>query len=240
MKAADGWCVGIVVPARNEEQTVAACIDSVRRSCDGAAAAARCWTVIVSDHSSDRTAERARRALGTRGQVIECDVRAAGAARRIGCEAVLTHFRDVARERLWLANTDADTLVPADWLAVQLSAADQGAAAVAGIVKLDEHAAHESRARAAFDRTYLTGVNTHAHVHGANLGLRADAYVETGGWSLLGLAEDHCLWERLRKNGWRVVSPTNSVVTTSGRLAGRAAGGFADTLSRLLDVPVSV
>jgi hypothetical protein len=172
--------------------------------------------------------------------VIECDVRSAGAARRVGCEAVLSHFQGVAHDRLWLANTDADTFVPAEWLAVQLSAADQGAAAVAGIVKLDEHAVHESGARAAFNRTYRTGFDTHTHVHGANLGLRADAYVEIGGWSLLGLAEDHCLWRRLRQNGWRVASPTNSVVTTSGRLTGRAAGGFADTLSRLLDVPVSV
>lgn len=240
MKSAGRWCVGIVVPARNEEQTVVECIDSIRRACEGAAAAARCWTVVVSDHSSDRTTERARGALGSHGEVIECDVRSAGAARRVGCEAVLSHFQGVAHDRLWLANTDADTFVPAEWLAVQLSAADQGAAAVAGIVKLDEHAVHESGARAAFNRTYRTGFDTHTHVHGANLGLRADAYVEIGGWSLLGLAEDHCLWRRLRQNGWRVASPTNSVVTTSGRLTGRAAGGFADTLSRLLDVPVSV
>ena len=235
-----GWSVGIVVPARNEEQTVAECIDSIRRACESASAAVGCWTVVVSDHSSDRTAERARTALGTHGEVIECEVRSAGAARRLGCEAVLSHFRGASHDRLWLANTDADTFVPDDWLAVQLAAADQGAAAVAGIVQLDEYAVHETTARAAFKRSYLTEMDTHSHVHGANFGLRADAYLETGGWSRVELAEDHCLWGRLRQNGWRVVSPTNSVVTTSGRLKGRAAGGFADTLSRLLDVPASV
>jgi cellulose synthase/poly-beta-1,6-N-acetylglucosamine synthase-like glycosyltransferase len=227
------------VPARNEEETVIGCIQSIRRACE-TSAAIRCWTVVVSDGSSDRTAERARGALGSFGEVIECDVRSAGAARRAGCEAVLTHFRGVALDQLWLANTDADTSVPADWLAVQLAAAGEGAAAVAGIVKLDEYAVHETQARAAFQKTYLTERDSHAHVHGANFGLRADAYLETGGWSRLGLAEDHCLWRRLRHNGWRVVSPTNSVVTTSGRLKGRAAGGFAETLSRLLDVPASV
>jgi cellulose synthase/poly-beta-1,6-N-acetylglucosamine synthase-like glycosyltransferase len=219
---------------------VVGCIGSIRRACETTPAAIRCWTVVVSDHSSDRTAELARGALGSSGEVIECDVRSAGAARRAGCEVVLTHFRGVAHGRLWLANTDADTFVPADWLSVQLAAADQGAAAVAGIVKLDEYAVHETEARAAFQRTYLTERGTHGHVHGANFGLRADAYLETGGWSQLALAEDHCLWRRLRQNGWRVVSPTNSVVTTSGRLTGRAAGGFANTLSRLLDVPASV
>jgi glycosyltransferase involved in cell wall biosynthesis len=237
MTPASGWCVGIVVPARNEEETIAACIESIRRACAAAHDAVESWIVVVSDHSSDRSAARARSALGPYGEVIECDVRSAGAARRLGCEAALAHFHAVPRERLWLANTDADTFVTADWLSVQLTAAEQGAAAVAGIVVLDERAVHEARAREVFKRTYLTERDTHSHVHGANLGLRADAYLETGGWSLLRLAEDHCLWRRLRQNGWRVISPTNSVVTTSGRLKGRAVGGFADTLSRLVDAP---
>ena len=37
---------------------------------------------------------------------------------------------------------------------------------------------------------------THAHVHGANLGIRADAYLDVGGWSDASLAEDHCLWNQ--------------------------------------------
>jgi glycosyltransferase involved in cell wall biosynthesis len=240
MKPKAGWCVGIVVPAQNEEETITGCIESILRSCSATEDAVDCWIVVASDHSTDRTVERARRALGPHGEVIECNVESAGAARRSGCEAVLAHFQAVPRERLWLANTDADTFVTSDWLSVHLAAADQGAAAVAGIVMLDEFAVHEAGAREAFKRTYLTERDTHGHVHGANLGLRADAYLETGGWSHLKLAEDHCLWRRLRQNGWRVASPTNSVVTTSGRLKGRAAGGFADTLSRLLDAPASV
>jgi hypothetical protein len=116
-----------------------------------------------------------------------------------------------------------------DWIAVQLGFADEGVTAVAGIVHLDASgsvAAHEI-----FRTTYLTGAEgTHAHVHGANLSVRADAYEDVGGWSNLALAEDHCLWTRLRGRGWRVSSPVSSVVTTSSRLKGRAKGGFADTL----------
>jgi glycosyltransferase involved in cell wall biosynthesis len=240
MRPAVRWHVGIVVPARNEEETITGCIESIRRACASAADAGDCWIVVVSDHSSDRTAERARSALGPCGEVIECELKSAGAARRSGCEAALAHFHAVPRERLWLANTDADTFVAAEWLSVQLAAADHGAAAVAGIVMLDERAVHEARAREVFQRTYLTERDTHGHVHGANFGVRADAYLETGGWSRVELAEDHCLWRRLRRNGWKVISPTNSVVTTSGRLEGRAVGGFADTLSRLVDAPASV
>jgi hypothetical protein len=71
---------------------------------------------------------------------------------------------------------------------------------------------------------------THAHVHGANLGVRADAYVDAGGWPQLALAEDHCLWLRIKARGWPVIAASASIVCTSGRLVGRAMGGFADTL----------
>jgi cellulose synthase/poly-beta-1,6-N-acetylglucosamine synthase-like glycosyltransferase len=72
-------------------------------------------------------------------------------------------------------------------------------------------------------------------VHGANLGVRADAYVDVGGFSHLKVAEDHCLWGRLRQRGWRIRSCAKTVVTTSARLQGRAVGGFADTLRRRLE-----
>jgi cellulose synthase/poly-beta-1,6-N-acetylglucosamine synthase-like glycosyltransferase len=128
-----------------------------------------------------------------------------------------------------VANTDADTYVNEDWIAVQLGFADEGVTAVAGIVHLEPGgpaAAHE-----VYRTTYLlTAEGTHTHVHGANLSVRADAYKDVGGWSNLALAEDHCLWTRLRGRGWRVSSPVSSVVTTSSRLKGRAQGGFADTL----------
>ncbi len=68
------------------------------------------------------------------------------------------------------------------------------------------------------------------------MGVRADAYLDVGGWSDLKVSEDHCLWGRLRRRGWRLQSPTASVVLTSGRLQGRAQGGFADTLLRELRV----
>jgi hypothetical protein len=60
--------------------------------------------------------------------------------------------------------------------------------------------------------------------------VRADAYLDIGGWTDRTVAEDHCLWRRLHRRGWRVTSPASSVVITSARLKGRAAGGFADTM----------
>jgi glycosyltransferase involved in cell wall biosynthesis len=221
------WSVGVVIPARNEETTIEACIVSVVKAL--AIVGVDHWVVVVADLCDDRTIERARRALGDAGGVIEVSAGSAGAARRAGVAEVLKHWGNRNPSHIWLANTDADTQVGDDWVAVQLRLADEGVTAVAGVVHLDGSgcpAAHE-----VYRDTYLTNADgTHSHVHGANLSVRADAYADVGGWSDLALAEDHCLWGRLRRKGWRVSSPVSSVVTTSARLKGRAPGGFADTL----------
>jgi glycosyltransferase involved in cell wall biosynthesis len=227
------WSIGIVVPAQNEEASIETCIQSIRRSCE-TAPVRDFWIVIVADSCTDDTLPRARRAVEGVGEVLECNARSAGTARRLGVDAVLAHFADRDLSQIWLANTDADTFVPVDWLTVQLGLADAGIAAVAGIVRLEEGgslAVHELH-RA----TYLTRPDgTHGHVHGANLALRADAYVDAGGWAHRALAEDHCLWDRLKGRGWPLSSPVSSVVVTSARLSGRARGGFADTLKARLD-----
>ena len=221
------WSVGVVIPAQNEEATIEPCIGSVLGSL--ARVGVDHWVVVVADHCSDRTVERARRSLGKAGEVIEVSVRSAGAARREGVARVLKHWDNFDPARIWLANTDADTQVGDDWIAVQLGFADEGVTAVAGIVHLE--AGGSASAHEIYRTTYRTSAEgTHTHVHGANLSVRADAYEDVGGWSNLALAEDHCLWARLRGKGWRVSSPVSSVVTTSARLEGRAKGGFADTL----------
>lgn len=231
------WSIGIVVPAQNEEASIEPCIESIRRSCE-TAPRRDYWIVIVADSCTDDTVPRARRAVAGAGEVLECDARSAGSARRLGVDAALAHFRGRELSQIWLANTDADSIVPRDWITVQLRLADTGVAAVAGIVTLEEGgspAAHELY-RATY-RTHPDG--THGHVHGANLALRADAYVDAGGWANRALAEDHCLWDRLKRRGWRLSSPVSSVVVTSARLVGRACGGFADTLKAGIDAQLA-
>jgi cellulose synthase/poly-beta-1,6-N-acetylglucosamine synthase-like glycosyltransferase len=227
------WSVGVVIPAQNEEMTIEPCIRSVRGAL-AKASVENYWIVVVADHCTDRTVERARRALGSAGEVTEVSVKSAGAARREGAARVLRHWKNLSPSQIWLANTDADTYVSNNWIAVQLGFADEGVTAVAGIVHLEAGglaATHEI-----YRNTYLTSAEgTHTHVHGANLSVRADAYEDVGGWSNLALAEDHCLWARLRGRGWHVSSPVSSVVTTSARLEGRAKGGFAETLKACVE-----
>lgn len=222
------WAVGVIIPARNEQATIAKCIRTILASLVHARVG-QAWLVVVADGCTDETVPVARRALGEQGEVVELNARSAGAARREGVARVLRHFSGVAPARLWLANTDADTHVTDDWITVQLALADSGVAGVAGIVRLDDGGT--AAAHALYRATYETRPDgTHSHVHGANLSMRADAYLDVGGWRDLALAEDHCLWGRLRRRGWRISSPVTSVVITSPRLHGRARGGFADTL----------
>jgi cellulose synthase/poly-beta-1,6-N-acetylglucosamine synthase-like glycosyltransferase len=225
------WVIGVVIPAQNEQQTIARAVQSAITAFEECANVAALWIVVVADACTDHTVAVAREAVHAYGEVIECQVHSAGTARQLGAKRVLHHFRDLALDRIWLANTDADTFVPPDWLALHLEYADEGETAVAGIVRLDPLSDAHARVAALFQNTYhVSGDGTHTHVHGANFGVRGDAYVDVGGWSQLRVAEDHCLWGRLKMAGWRLRSAANSIVTTSARLQGRASGGFADAL----------
>lgn len=228
------WSIGVVIPARNEETTIEACIRSVLVAGNSHRRRGALWIVVVADSCSDRTASLARSAIGACGQVIEARVQSAGAARRLGAEAVIERFRHIDPGSLWLANTDADTCVCPDWIDVHLRLADQGVTGVAGIVRLAASGTPE--AHEAFRDSYPIGADgTHAHVHGANIAVRGDAYLDVGGWTDRALAEDHCLWRRLRQRGWPISAQASSVVITSARLRGRASGGFADTLQSRID-----
>ena len=66
-----------------------------------------------------------------------------------------------------------------------------------------------------------------AHVHGANLGVRAAAYLEAGGFPDLPEHEDVTLVERLRSVGATIQSSDACWVQTSARTTGRTPGGYA-------------
>jgi len=229
------WSVGVVVPANDEAERIGSCLAALRRSLTAVERqGVRHRTVVVADACRDRTAREARAALAGWGEVVEVRVRNAGAARAVGVERLLERLAASPLERLWLASTDADTVVPDDWVARQLRLADAGAVATAGVVAVDTFDGHpadvQTRFRSAYDGPRD---EQHPHVHGANLGVRGDAYVAVGGWLPLAVGEDHELWRALTDRGFETASPRSLTVTTSGRATGRAPGGFADSLLAL-------
>jgi glycosyltransferase involved in cell wall biosynthesis len=231
-----GWCVGVVIPACNEERLLARCLRSVARAVAESDLVSDCTcVVVVADACADRTVSVATDILAGWGEVVEVDEGNVGRARRAGASRVLERFATERPDRLWLANTDADTTVPRSWLADQLRFADRGIAALAGVVKVDSFGEHPAGVEGRFAAFYGGDTDTHSHVHGANLAVRGDAYLAAGGWPTMDSAEDHALWQAINAGGWPTVATRSVAVTTSGRRLGRAARGFAGFLTALAE-----
>lgn len=226
------WRVGVVVPARNEAARIAACITALQQSAGRLPLATH--IIVVADSCVDDTASIARDSLDDDGEVIEVAVGSAGAARALGVARLLKLLVAVPSDRVWLASTDADTVVPPDWLERHLRCAAAGAMAAAGVIDVDSFAGHPPVVAERFAAIYERSLDEeHSHVHAANLGVRADAYVAAGGWPSLATGEEHHLWSSLRELGLRTVSPRWLRVTTSSRTDSRVSGGFADWLLEL-------
>jgi cellulose synthase/poly-beta-1,6-N-acetylglucosamine synthase-like glycosyltransferase len=187
--------------------------------------------VVVADSSTDRTAQLATGILRQRGSVLLTTAGAAGSVRAVAANYALTRNCQQL-DQWWLANTDADCIVPRSWLTDQLQLARAGVEAFAGTVSVDSFAEHGPQVAERFRASYTIAPDGgHPHVHGANLGVRADCYLSAGGWSPRQTGEDHDLWNRLVARGARLVSTARIEVVTSGRRVGRAPNGFADALA---------
>lgn len=228
VSGADGICaVGIVVPAHDEQAMLPACLASLRVAArHPALRGVEVHLVPVLDACSDDSGEVAPGAVEVRARNV-------GVARAAGFAAVLAREAGRPDDQLWLATTDADSTVPPDWLAEQLRLAARGAEVVAGTVVVQDWSQQPAPVRARFARSYGTPQLGHRHVHGANLGLSAAAYVDAGGVPPLALAEDQALVDALRVRARRLVATGRIPVETSGRRESRTVGGFADHLREL-------
>jgi glycosyltransferase involved in cell wall biosynthesis len=222
--------VAILIPARNEEALLPRCLESVLAAGSLLPANVSFDIVVAADRSTDSTYDVATRMLRGRGSVLRCDAGVVGCARALAAERALQRFRG-PRNRCWLANTDADCSVPETWLLDQLSLAGDSVEAIAGTVEVDTFSEHRAEVEELFRTSYrIESDGSHAHVHGANLGVRADTYLRAGGWRDLATAEDHDLWNRIARRKCKRISVGWLKVMTSGRRVGRAPHGFAEAL----------
>lgn len=217
----------MVIPARDEEAALPAALAAV----DLAAQAVDLpvTTVVACDTCSDRTVAVAG-AAGAR--VVETAAGCAGGARRVGVAVAAVLFGSVAPGELWVASTDADSTVRADWLSTHLTAADAGWDAYAGEVVVPDWSGWSDALSGAYERRYRRP-GRRPPVHGANLGVRLDAYLAVGGFPAVTSGEDQLLVERLVRAGYSVMASAVAPVHTSARRSARARDGFSGYLRAL-------
>ena len=255
--------VGVVVPARDEQERIGACLTSLRRALAALPTSVEVALAVVLDRCTDATPERVAEVIADWPGAVAVTVRdpastaytdtrtdaaadvpvlpsrprgaGVGALRDLGVSAVLNRLADHPGAGTWLLSTDADTVVPVDWALTHLRFADDGVHAVAGLADLIgvEHLAADALLR--YRAIVRRGLHgaSHRHVYGANLGVRADAYRAVGGFPVDGAGEDHGLWHRLGAAGYTLAQPVELRVRTSARLHGRADDGLAGLLRGL-------
>ncbi len=245
VEAADGHAgiqqVVVVIPAHNEEQRLGRCLAAVCHAMNvlqSAEPGIQVLCVLVLDACTDDSQRAADAVVAgdARFASIDSHFRSVGAARQLGVSEGLLRLRAssaLPSASTWVASTDADSVVPEHWLLTQVQMAQDGADAVLGTVEPEPSGADPAILRLWHGRHSLT--ENHSHIHGANLGARASAYVVSGGFPALETHEDRILVTEMRQRGYRVVATDRIRVITSSRTEGRAPEGFGAYLRSLAE-----
>lgn len=215
--------IGILIPAHNEEDLLDECLSAaLRASKHGLLAGEPVEILVVLDSCTDRSAQIVSQYPVS---CLSIEARNVGQARAAGALHLLE------RGARWISCTDADSRVADDWLVAQLGL---GADAVCGTVTVERW--HESFDEAAQIRyhSHYQACDGHRHIHGANLGISADAYRWAGGFKPLACDEDVQLVRQLELIGANIAWSHRPQVHTSARLDSRARGGFGDYLRNLV------
>nr|WP_315897986.1 glycosyltransferase [Arthrobacter sp. UKPF54-2] len=237
--------VAVVMPAHNEDQHLGQALRAVQRAADelqrqrpGIAVSVTVVLDSCTDSSAAITAGYAD--ADPRFSALEVRLRSAGASRAAGIRnAVLGGRRAPGQRsrpapwpgRTWIANTDADSQVPVNWLVRQLEFAEAGADAVLGSVEPDPVGMDPELLRRWLERHPFE--ENHPHIYGANFGVRASAYLAAGGFSQQESHEDRTLVQGLRSLAFTVLATDSMRVLTSGRTQARAPQGFGAYLRAL-------
>lgn len=239
-------CAAVVIPARNEETRLPACLDALDLAIRQLERPV--MVIVVVNDSTDATAAVARRRLSdfsTPGTVLEItQTVGVGAARAAGFEHALRHCGD----DVVLCGTDADSRVDAHWLTTLMDelrradlilgnvSPDLGELADIGPMKARHNSAEglymqaAIRLAARLDPLPYDPEPLHHNASGANFALRGRHYRLIGGVPLLHLSEDREMARQAERFDLRIRHATAPHVVTSCRLDGRTTGGMAAAL----------
>ncbi|HEX3402885.1 MAG TPA: glycosyltransferase family 2 protein [Acetobacteraceae bacterium] len=247
--SADGPTAVVAIPAKDEEERIGLCILALARQTRPPDA-----VLLLLNNCSDRTAEVAR-GLSRRlpydlyiaKHTFPAPIANAGNARRLA----MKYAAGLAGRDGILLTTDADSVVPEDWVANNLAAISAGADLVCGQVQLDAMGAasipphlHADAAQERELTRLLDEVGRrldpeaadpwprHTEAAGASLAVTVAAFTRAGGIPAIASAEDRAFVSALARMDARIRHDPAITVTVSGRIHGRAPGGMADTIRR--------
>ncbi len=253
-------CV-VAIPVRNEAERIAACLESL--AAQQGIGESGIGVLLFLNNCTDGTAHvvaALRPSLRIPVRVVERTFVGAhaGWARREAMEAAADWLDEGEPFDGLLLTTDADSRVPADWIVRNLQAIAKGVDAVAGRIALDADDAarlpaalhvrggleggYEARLialEAVIDPIPHDPWPRHWTTSGATLAVRLATYRQVGGMPPLAVGEDKAFVSSLLSSDARVRHDPDILVTTSGRLDGRAPGGAADTMKLRCEVPES-
>jgi GT2 family glycosyltransferase len=239
----------VVIPARDEAERIEPCLTALNQQTQPPDA-----VVLLLNNCQDTTEMIARGIqpdLRFRLDVIRRDLPPAdanaGHARRLAMELAA---RQAAPGGV-LLTTDADGVVPADWVAGNLATLARGADIVCGRAVIDPveaalipahlHAddARECRLIALLDElAWMLDPEMHdpsprhTEASGASLAVSVDAFHRVGGIPAIPAGEDRAFVRALWMMDARVRHDPAIQVVVSGRIEGRAPGGMADAIRR--------
>jgi hypothetical protein len=256
--AAASTPVAVAIPAKDEADRLPDCLTALAAQRDriGRPLSRDAFSILLyANNCNDDSASLARsigERLGLRLSVVEACLPPANAhagyARRAAMDQAEALLERTGARNGVILTTDADSRAPPFWISNNLAAIDAGADAVLGRVVLDEEGAllpealhRRGRLESEYE-TLLTELSArldpidfnpwphHATISGASVAVTRQAYFRAGGMPRVPLGEDKAFVAELFRCDARIRFCPDIVVTTSGRLKGRAPGGVADTL----------
>jgi glycosyltransferase involved in cell wall biosynthesis len=198
--------VSVVVPARNEEEFIGACLDSILSQ-----EPKPYEVIVVNNGSKDRTAEIARSYEGVK--VIDQPIPGLHIARQTGLEAASGEV---------VANTDADCIVQPGWIAAIARAfQDPEVVEVYGPLAFYD-GPWLDRILSRYGYGLLVAIADklgYPNASGGNHAVRRQVALEVGGYDVP-FGEDLHLTRKLKQRGKILYLPEAKVLTSARRLKG--------------------
>jgi glycosyltransferase involved in cell wall biosynthesis len=253
-------CASVIVPARNEEDSLPATLDALAKQVDANGHPldpASCEVLLLLNNCTDASAEVAVKwseahpetAIHIVERSLSPDVAHVGTARRLLMDTAWHRLHRSNHPVTAILSTDSDTLVDSHWIANNLTALAQGADAVGGVIGL-KHGEFESLPTGAqrayrHDRRFQRLVAEfedlldpqegdpwprHLEHFGASLACTPKAYAQAGGMPPVKPLEDIAFVDALRRSNAKLRHDPSVIVYTSARLDGRAEIGLSHQL----------